>query len=142
MYSLCRCVKPEQKMAIPRRVLQKEIKSVEQRAEQDIKRLTEKLKKAEVGSLSLSYVPMNVYDVDPSICKALVILKFYLIIILVNNNGNSLLWFLLEHVMFILTLCKLIFLSILNCRKSQTKTNLLLPLLHHHSQALCLASHH
>jgi len=41
------CVKPEQKMAIPRRVLQKEIKSVEQRAEQDIKRLTEKLKKAE-----------------------------------------------------------------------------------------------
>ena len=42
------CTKPEQKPNIQAGRLQKDIKSVEQRAEQDIKRLTDKLKKAEV----------------------------------------------------------------------------------------------
>eukprot|EP00795_Rhopilema_esculentum_P007744 gene7744-13577_t len=41
------CTKPEQKPNIQAGRLQKDIKSVEQRAEQDIKRLTDKLKKAE-----------------------------------------------------------------------------------------------
>ena len=89
MYSLCRCAKPEQKLAIPRRVLQKEIKSVEQRAEQDIKRLTEKLKKAEVGDYSLSNVPITVCDIVPSTCEALVILLFHLVINVENDDGDS-----------------------------------------------------
>ena len=53
MFHMCqfhfsRCTKPEQKPNIPMGKMQKEIKSVEQRAEQDIKRLKEKLNKAEV----------------------------------------------------------------------------------------------
>ncbi len=42
------CSKPEQKPNIPIGKLQKEIKSVELRAEQDIEKLQEKLEKAKV----------------------------------------------------------------------------------------------